>query len=287
MTITPYDTNIISVYNAIKTGAPFVNTLGTPIIDATGLTDRTVGVLTNVMDNYIATGGFIGDSNWVTLNDVVTILDAPYLGNGGFAGPTVFDNLYPPLKYLLANNGDLSAVVQGMGIPLPGILNHTNTITESMPNILSAIGAKNSFDLQYLGAIETCAAYTGILGSLLGLGQQLLNAANAVVGAILGLALLGLSALLAGLAALLAPLREAIRKLYEMLAGEQSQLSQLYQILNDQALAALLAVTQDPCIRSVVNAIGNPTLKRAVDNINRVDSLDDFVPVILQQGGLT
>lgn len=287
MSISQYDTNILEMYRAIKSGKPFINTLGTPIKDSVGLNDQTVGVITNIMDEYILGGGSIGDPTWVKLNDILTILDAPYLGSGSYAQPTVFDNLYPPLKYLLAGGGDISAVVQGMGIPLPSILNHTNTITESLPNILNAMGLKNSFDAKYLGvanAVETCLTQAGIMGSLLGMGKQLLDVINTVVKGILGLAVLGIAALLAGVYKLLEPLRNAIRQLYEMILGEQSALRQLYDFLNDYALASLLAVTQDPCIRAIVNGVGSEKLKRTFNSINKVDSLDDFIPLIIQGG---
>lgn len=287
MTISQYDTNILEMYRAIKSGKPFVNTLGTPIKDASGLTDQTVGVITNIMDEYLLGGGMVGDPTWVTLNDVLTILDAPYLGSGSYAQPTVFDNLYPPLKYLLVGGGDISTVVQGMGIPLPSILNHTNTITESLPNILNAMGLKNSFDSKYLGvanAVETCLSQTGIMGSLLGIGKQILDIINTAVKGILGLALLGITAIVAGVYKLLEPLRDGIRKLYEQILGERSAIKQLYDFLNDYALASILAVTQDPCIRAIVNGVGSEKLKRTFNSINKVDSLDDFIPLVIQGG---
>ncbi|MEM5878328.1 MAG: hypothetical protein QXF12_05610 [Candidatus Aenigmatarchaeota archaeon] len=287
MSISQYDTNILEMYRAIKAGKPFINTLGTPIKDSTGLTDQAVGVITNIMDEYLLNGGSIGDPNWVKLNDILTILDAPYLGSGSYSQPTVFDNLYPPLKYLLAGGGDISAVVQGMGIPLPSILDHTNTITESLPNILNAMGLKNSFDMKYLGvvnAVETCLTQVGIMGSLLGLGREILNVINTIVKGILGLAVLGIAALLAGINSFLQPLKEAIRNLYELILGEQSAIRQLYNFLNDYALASLLAVTQDPCIRAIVNAVGSEKLKKTFNSINKIDSLDDFVPLIIQGG---
>ncbi len=275
------------MYRAIKSGKPFINTLGTPIKDTFGLNDQIVGVLTNLMDEYVLGGGMIGDPNWVKLNDILTVLDAPYLGSGSYAQPTVFDNLYPPLKYLLAGGGDISAVVQGMGIPLPSILNHTNTITESLPNILNAMGLKNSFDAKYLGvanAVETCLTQVGIMGSLLGLGKQILDSINTIIKGILGLAVLGAAALLAGINQLLQPLKDNIRKLYEMILGEQSTIKQLYDFLNDYALAALLAVTQDPCIRAIVNGVGSEKIKTAFNSINKINTLDDFIPLIIQGG---
>jgi len=283
MTITKYDTNLIEMYRAISSGKPFINTLGTPIKDTTALSDQVVGVITNLMDEYIAGGGTIGDANWISLNKILTVLDAPYLGSGSYAQPTVYDNLYPPLKYLLSNNGDISAVVQGMGIPLPGILNHTNTITESLPNILNAMGMKNSVSAALLNkanAVETCLSQTEIMGLLLGLGQELLNTVNTVLKGILALALLGIAALLAGIATLLAPLKKAISELYNQLIKENKALQELYKFLEDYALASLLAVTRDPCIAAIVNAVGSEKVKSSFMKLRKIERLEDF-PLIL------
>jgi phage-related protein len=283
----PYINNVASMYRAIKAGQPFVNTMAGPISETTNLSGQVVGVLTGIMDNpSLITGP--GDPNFNVLNEVVKILDAPYLGSGGFAQPTVFDGLYPPLKHLLSSNGDLSTVVQGMGIPLPGILNHTNTITESMPNILSAIGAKDNFNLTYLNAVEQCAEYFGIMGLLLGIGKQLLDAANSILQtflqAINAAIAAGIQAIVNVVNQFLEPIKEAIKPLYDKLKQEVEQLEELTQDLLDQALAFTLSVITNPCIRAVVEAIGSDEVKSAFNTLSKIDSPDDIVPVIIQGG---
>lgn len=283
----PYVNNVASMYNAIKAGQPFVNTMAGPIADTIGINQQIVGVLTGIMDNPSLISG-VNDPNFLTLNEIVKILDAPYLGNGGFSQPTVFDNLYPPLRHLLSDNGNLATVVQGMGVDLPGILNHTNTITENMPNILNAIGAKNNFNLTYLNAAEQCAEYFGIMGLLLGVGKQLLDALNNVLQsflqAILAAISQGIAAIVQVVNQFLEPIKEAIKPLFDKLSEEVSSLASLTKDLLDQALAFTLAVVTNPCIKAVVEAVGSDKVKRAFNTLSKIDSPDDIVPVVIQGG---
>lgn len=278
-----YGTNVLGAFDAIRYDKPFLNNMAGPIAESTGISNELAGLLTNIMDTQ--TSG-PADPNFLTLNELVAILDAPYLGSGGYAQPTVFDGLYPPLKYLLANNGDISAVVQGMGIPLPGILNHTNTVSESMPNILSAVGSHNRFNIDYLGVLEACGSYGNALGSVLGLGKAILDAINGllriVIGAILGVLSAGIAAIVAVVQAFLDAIKAIIKPLYDLIAKELSYLMGLFAELAKQGLALFLAFVNDPCVRAVVDSLGSPALKDAVRLGNVIDSTDDFIPYIIQ-----
>lgn len=296
----PYINNVASMYSAIKAGQPFLNTMAGPIADVSQKIVSLVGerndqgvltvsgILTNIMDDPSLIPGGPSDPNFTKLNEIVKILDAEYLGSNGFSQPSVFDGLYPPLKHLLSSNGNIATVVQGMGIDLPGILNHTNTLTENMPNILSAIGAKDNFNLTYLNAAEQCAEYFGIMGLLLGIGKQLLDTLNSLLQeflqALLAAINQGIAAIVAVVDQFLQPIKDAIKPLYDKLVEEVNNLENLTQDLLDQALAFILATVTNPCIKAVVEAVGSDEVKSAFNTLSKIDSPDDIVPVVIQGG---
>lgn len=140
---------------------------------------------------------------------------------------------------------------------------HTNGLITGLPqNMGSILGCMRS--RATLGSslpVNPCKLLDDIMGSVLGVGGQLLNSLVDAIAPIAAAILVGPAAIVAAIAGALAPLANAVAGIADQIAKELKMLTDVFSEVENFSFANAIAnQANDPCLQSIFNAVGTPDL---------------------------
>ena len=169
----------------------------------------------------------------------------------------------------------------------------TTTVTSGISTLTSAVSQLTSFDTHtnglitalpqnmgtVLGSIRSraslgsslpanpCKLLDDMMGSILGVGGQLLNSLGDAIAPIAAAILGPIAGLVAAIAGALAPLANAIAGIADQILKEIKALTDIFQEVTNFSFAnAISNQANDPCLQAIFNAVGTPDLLGCLSN---------------------
>jgi len=146
---------------------------------------------------------------------------------------------------------------------LTGFETHTNGLVNNLPQNMGTVMSciRNRAALGNVLPVNPCTLLDEVMGTILGIGGQLLNnlvnALEPIVTALLG----PIAALLLAISKALAPLTNAIAAIADQILKEVNALAKIFQEVTNVAFANSVAnQANDPCLQAIYNAVGTPDL---------------------------
>lgn len=151
---------------------------------------------------------------------------------------------------------------------------HTNGLITGLPQnmggVLGCIRSRASLGSSL--PVNPCKLLDDVMGSILGIGGQLLNSLVDAIGPIVAAIAGGIAGLVSVIAGALAPLANAVAGIADQIAKELSMLiGVLDEVANFSFANAIANQANDPCLQAIFNAVGTPDLINCLSS-----SLPDF-----------